>query len=365
MTNNSHDRTPIQIQDYIPTSASDLTKSPINVEKQKHQEDRERLLRLFIEYTRRTGEVNYSPLKKLLTTKQSSTPDSSNNSSSNILDENQPAIIALALALQENQENQPETSDNTKSLSNTELVDDVAENDTYYSEAFYESTPQQETENKEDRATPLNANWSNTPIFNNNQPVIINPASVLGENQENQPEIVARTPAFNDRQKTRIHPASVSGEKLENQQVIVDYTLVWEKTKQAIVNSTVAIKEIVKNIFSLEVEEKMTFATALKSEHLKLARYIDRLLDLAQKYQDRDSEASGRSVAKLVSDLTYFRLYIEQHAQITTIERGLNLANDPTIYLYRLNQYLDLLPETAIALINILQNAIASKGLKA
>lgn len=152
-----------------------------------------------------------------------------------------------------------------------------------------------------------------------------------------------------------------------------------EETKQGIAVSTLVIKDILKNIVETcrlastgqslrnlieeipQAQENPSFATVLKSEQLKLARYIDRLLDLAQKYGEQNTEMSGRSLAKLVGDLTYFRLYIEQHAQLTKIEQEVYWVNDPSVYLRRLNQYLDVLPETATALIHILQNAIASK----
>lgn len=275
MTNNSYNHPPIQTQDYISTSTSNLSKPQLDAEKQKHWEYRERLLLLYMEHIHRTGEVNYPPLKKLL--RKHTTP-------SNGFQEKQQAIINLALAMEQDNQERSEMA-------------------------------------------------NNTPVLEK------------------------------DRQ--------------------VNHTEVFEKTKQEIVNTTLAIKDNLKNIVETcrpvstgqsirylieeisQSSENIPFATALKSEHLKLAKYIDRLLDLAKKYRDKELTTSGRSIAKLTGDLTYFRLYIEHHAQVTRIQQEIYLVNDPAIYLYRLHQYLDLLPETAIALINMLQNALESDRSKA
>lgn len=116
------------------------------------------------------------------------------------------------------------------------------------------------------------------------------------------------------------------------------------------------IEEIPYHIPDVSVEP------ALKAQHQKLALHIDRLNHLARKYGEiESSEQAGRSLKKLVHDLNYFRFYIEQHAQITKIQQEIYWVHDPSLYLRRLNQYLDILPETAIAIVNLLQNAIDSK----
>ncbi len=89
--------------------------------------------------------------------------------------------------------------------------------------------------------------------------------------------------------------------------------------------------------------------TALKEEHKKLARFLDLIIAIAKKKGDQ-------SLKQFIRDLTYYREYISYHAQPTKIQHDLSQISDSFLYLRRLNQYLDLLPETVTNLIDIMAN---------
>lgn len=89
--------------------------------------------------------------------------------------------------------------------------------------------------------------------------------------------------------------------------------------------------------------------TALKQEHEKLSRLLNSLIAIAQKKQDK-------SLKQFIRDLTYYHQYIQENAQATKIQHDLSQISDSFLYLRRLNQYLDILPETVNNLIDAMEN---------
>ncbi|MGY6528389.1 MAG: hypothetical protein ACXITR_00525 [Cyanobacterium sp.] len=94
---------------------------------------------------------------------------------------------------------------------------------------------------------------------------------------------------------------------------------------------------------SLEGVEESTPApyliTTLKEEHKKLSYCLDSVVNVAKSFNDK-------SLVQFIRDLTYFHQYIQYHAQPTKIQHDLTQIGDLSLYLRRLNEYLDLIPET-------------------
>lgn len=89
--------------------------------------------------------------------------------------------------------------------------------------------------------------------------------------------------------------------------------------------------------------------TALKQEQEKLTRLLNSIITIAKKKQDK-------SLKQFIRDLTYYHQYIQEYAQPTKIQHNLSQMSDSFLYLRRLNQYLDLLPETVNNLIEAMEN---------
>jgi len=79
--------------------------------------------------------------------------------------------------------------------------------------------------------------------------------------------------------------------------------------------------------------------TTLKEEHKKLSYCLDSVINIAKTLDDK-------SLGQFIRDLTYFRQYIQYHAQPTKIQHDLSQIADLSLYLRRLNEYLDMIPET-------------------
>jgi hypothetical protein len=117
-----------------------------------------------------------------------------------------------------------------------------------------------------------------------------------------------------------------------------------------------------------QTEEHSFLIYDLKMKHQQLAKCLNCLLNLAYKHakalETLPFNISRRSIDKVISDLAYILLYLEENAQVTKIQQEIFLAYDPSIYLRRLNQYLDILPDLMVYLIHALENLMANQSLR-
>ncbi len=116
----------------------------------------------------------------------------------------------------------------------------------------------------------------------------------------------------------------------------------WKTSQENLRNSLEKIQK---------TTEKPYLFTALKTETQKLIYRLDMILNLAK-------ECQNESMKRLIKDLKYYREYVFYHAQATKIQDDLAQVSDSFLYFRRLNQYLDLIPETTISLIEIMQKVI-------
>jgi hypothetical protein len=159
-----------------------------------------------------------------------------------------------------------------------------------------------------------------------------------------------------------------------------------ERIKSELIYSTIALKQILdylvdklrpansKQIF-YNLSDRfsagdldLSMISKIRAELYKIATNVECLLDLTEKYAASEKNRAKNTfknirpdLAKLAGDLAYFRHYLEQQIAIEKIQQEIYRVNDPVIYLQRLNQYLDILPQTAIALATALENLIRSE----
>ncbi|TVQ44217.1 MAG: hypothetical protein EA365_10625 [Gloeocapsa sp. DLM2.Bin57] len=117
---------------------------------------------------------------------------------------------------------------------------------------------------------------------------------------------------------------------------------------------------LMEQISEVEKEQFPFLIYDLKAKHQQLAKYLDRLVYLGYQYRDVletiSCQISRRSINKTLEDLSYIKLYIEKQAQITKIQQEIFLAPNPSVYMRRLNHYLDILPELMGSLVNRFEN---------
>ncbi len=114
-------------------------------------------------------------------------------------------------------------------------------------------------------------------------------------------------------------------------------------------NAETNVRYLMEGMLTGEEKDHSFLIYDLKAKHQQLAKCLDRLTRIAYKYsEDLNTIPPGiarRSISKVISDLAYIRLYLEQQAQMTKIQQEVFLSQNPSVYLQRLNQYLDMLPE--------------------
>lgn len=296
----------------IPVIKEDLSLTPLQ---------EQTLLRYFIEYVKRTGEFDYPMLLNRIEESENPPPETNNTSTGENTIEVTP----------EPEVNPPVLNDTTEEQKNllTELIIKV-ENLT---NAIQEVNHPQQSNTTEEPHTP---------------PATLNATSSTVEDTENSP--YSEPP-------TSLDPLY----QLEEIQIgIINSTLVFKSLINEFAdllrstNYKAALRNLIEQIPPSMSKEELF--RELKFEHQKLTRYLDYLVRLAynnkEKLQTVPLEIYRRSPQKIVRDLAYIRLYLEQHAQPTLIQQEIFLVNDPSVYLRRLNQYLDILPEMTAQLVN-------------